>query len=51
MYHGPSLALIFQIVALVLFFLEGVGVPQPPRFRCLGFGLFFWLLSTLAWFR
>jgi hypothetical protein len=51
MYHGPSLVLVFQIVALVLFAFEGVGVPQPKYVHCLGWGLFFWLLSTLSWFR
>lgn len=36
------------VLALVMFLLAGLGVPANPRFQWLGFGLFFWLLSTLV---
>jgi hypothetical protein len=43
----PPLALIFLVLAMVLFLLFGLGVPEHPRFKYLGWGLFFWLLSTM----
>lgn len=36
------------VLALVLFLLAGIGVPESPRFRYIGWGLFCWLLSTLV---
>ena len=43
-----SLHLFIVVLALVLFLLAGLGVPEHPRFRFIGFGLFLWLLSTLS---
>lgn len=42
-----TLRLIFAVLALLLFLFAGIGVPEHPRFRYLGFGLFF---LTLAFF-
>ena len=42
-----GLRLVFAVLALVLFLLAGLGIPSPPRFNFLGFGLFF---LTLAFF-
>ena len=35
-----TLHLFFVVVALVLFILEGLGVPSHPRFNFIGWGLF-----------
>lgn len=43
-----TLHLFLMILALVLFLLAGLGIPNPPRFQFLGFGLFCWLLATLV---
>jgi hypothetical protein len=32
------------LAALVCFILLGLGIPSPPRFQWLGWGLFFWCL-------
>jgi hypothetical protein len=40
--------LFLVVLALVLFVLAGLGIPEPIRFRYLGWGLFFWLFSTLV---
>jgi hypothetical protein len=42
------IALIFLIVALVLFALAALGVPDAPRFKLIAGGLFFWALSTVV---
>jgi hypothetical protein len=42
------LSLIFFVLALVLFGLAGVGIPEAPRFRYIGWGLFAFLLSMLV---
>lgn len=42
-----TIHLFLIVLALVLFLLAGVGIPEYPRFRYIGWGLFFWLLSTL----
>jgi hypothetical protein len=39
--------LILLVLALVLFFLAGVGIPEHPRFKYIGWGLF---CLTLAYF-
>lgn len=36
------------VLALVFFLLAGLGIPEYPRLRYVGWGLFFWLLSTIA---
>jgi hypothetical protein len=43
-----TLRLFLVVLALVLFALAGLGIPEPPRVRYLAWGLFFWLLSTLV---
>ena len=40
-------ALLLQVLGTVLFVLAGLGVPEPVRFRFLGWGLAFWGLSVL----
>ena len=42
-----TLSMILLIVALVLFVLAAIGVPQPPRFQFIAGGLAFWVLSIL----
>ena len=37
--------LFFFVLALALFALAGLGVPEYPRFRYIGWGLFFWAIS------
>lgn len=39
--------LLLIVLALVLFALAGLGVPNPPRFQFVAWGLFFWLLATV----
>lgn len=41
------LSLIFLVAAIVLFILAGVGLPSPPRFNLLAFGLACWAISVL----
>jgi len=36
-----------MVFAFVLFVLSGLGIPSPPRFNLLGFGLAFWILAEL----
>jgi hypothetical protein len=40
-------ALLLQVLGTVLFALAGLGVPEPIRFRFLGWGATFWGLSVL----
>lgn len=42
-----TLKFFLLVLALVLFLLAGLGVPEHPRFRYIGFGLFCWLLATM----
>jgi hypothetical protein len=42
-----TLHLFILVLALVLFFLAALGVPEHPRFHYVAAGLFLWLLSTL----
>jgi len=42
-----TIGMILLVVALVLFILAGVGVPAPPRFNLVAFGLAFWVLAEL----
>lgn len=41
------LSTVFLIVALVLFVLAAVGVPNPPRINLLAAGLAFWVAAGL----
>jgi hypothetical protein len=43
-----TLHLFVLVLALVLFVLAGLGVPEHARFRYIGFGLFLWALSTVS---
>lgn len=38
---------ILMVFAFVLFVLAGLGVPTPPRFQLIGWGLACWVLSVL----
>jgi hypothetical protein len=40
-----TLGLFLVVLALVLFALAGLGIPNPPRFQFIAWGLFCWLLS------
>jgi hypothetical protein len=42
-----ALRVIFAVLALLLFAFAGLGMNEPPKFRFLGWGLFF---LTLAFF-
>lgn len=42
------LSTVFLIVALVLFVLSAVGVPNPPRVNLLAAGLAFWVAASLV---
>jgi len=42
-----TISMILLIVALVLFALAAIGIPQPPKFQFLAAGLAFWVLSVL----
>jgi len=43
-----TLHLFLVVLALVLFALSGLGVPEPPRIRFIAWGLFSWLLATVV---
>jgi hypothetical protein len=43
-----TIHLLLAVVALVLFALAGLGMPEPPRVHFLPWALFFWLLSSLV---
>jgi hypothetical protein len=42
-----TISMILLIVALVLFALAAIGIPQPPKFQFIAAGLAFWVLSVL----
>ena len=45
-----SLDLFLEVGGTVLFILAGLGIPDHPRFRYIGWGLALWSLSfLLAW--
>jgi hypothetical protein len=44
---GVTIHLFLIVLALVLFALAGLGVPSPPRFNFLGWGLFCLTLSQM----
>jgi len=39
--------LILMVFAFVLFVLAGLGIPSPPRFNLLGWGLACWVLAEI----
>jgi hypothetical protein len=41
------LTTILMVFALVLFILAGLGVPTPPRFNLIGWGLACWVAAIL----
>jgi hypothetical protein len=41
------LSLILLVFGFVLFVLAGLGIPSPPRFNLLGFGLACWVLAEI----
>jgi hypothetical protein len=43
-----TIHLLLVVVALVLFAMAGLGVPEWTRLRFIGWGLFLWLLSTMV---
>jgi hypothetical protein len=42
-----TVALLLQVTGTVLFILAGLGIPEPARFRFLGWGLAMWSLSAI----
>jgi hypothetical protein len=42
-----TVALFLQVCGTVLFVLAGLGIPEAPRFRFIGWGLALWGLSFL----
>jgi len=42
---GIDVSAFLTILAIVLFVLAGLGIPEAPRFRYIGWGLAFWALS------
>lgn len=42
-----SVALFLQVVGTALFILAGLGIPEAPRFRFIGWGLACWGLSEI----
>jgi len=45
--HLVSLSSFFFLLALVFFALNGLGVPEAPRMKYLGWGLFCWGVSEV----
>lgn len=43
----PILILFLLVLALVLFVLAGLGIPNPPKFQFIGFGLAAWLFAEI----
>lgn len=43
-----TIHLLLVVVALVMFAMAGLGVPEWTRIRFIGWGLFLWLLSTMV---
>ena len=39
--------LILMVFAFVLFVLAGLGIPSPPRFNLLGWGLACWVFAEI----
>jgi hypothetical protein len=45
-----SVHLVLLVLGLVLLILDGVGLPNPPRFKFVPWGLFFIFFSQLVRF-
>ena len=43
----PILTIILLVFAFVFFVLEGLGIPQPPRFNFIGWGLACWVFAVI----
>jgi len=41
------LSLILMVFGFVLFVLAGLGIPNPPRFNLMSFGLACWVLAEI----
>ncbi len=41
------ITMILMVFALVFFILAGLGIPSPPRFNLLAFGLACWVAAVL----
>ena len=41
------LTLILMVFGFVLFVLAGLGIPSPPRFNLMSFGLACWILAEI----
>jgi hypothetical protein len=41
-------SLILMVAGLVLFILAGLGIPNPPRFNLMAFGLACWIGAEIA---
>ena len=48
MHMSVTIHLFLIVMALVLFALAGLGIPNPPRFQFLGWGLFCLTLSQVV---
>jgi len=47
---GFSFHLLLYVIAAALFLMYGLGVPEHPRLKFLGWGLFLWLVSgAIPW--
>jgi hypothetical protein len=47
---GPQMILyvVLYLVAMIFFGLDGLRIPEPPRIKWIGWGLFLFLLSMLV---
>lgn len=43
----PVLAVVLLVFGFVFFILAGLGLPNPPRFQFIGWGLAFWILVEI----
>jgi len=43
-----TIRLFLMVLALVLFVLAGLGIPEPARFRFIGFGLAAYVLASMV---
>ncbi len=49
-FSGFSLHLLLYVIAAAMFLMHGLGVPEHPRGKWLGWGLFLWLVSgAIPW--
>ena len=43
----PIITLVLMVFGFVFFVLAGLGIPSPPRFQFIGFGLAAWILAAI----